>query len=544
MIEADRYDRAALARLRRTSAAWRSIEEEGRRLIPGFETLLDDLFCALFKLNVLPRPGQTAGATPSLTRRILAGLMAGAPYEALRLHTPLDEGRSGLGAVLLAEGVVRALREERVLTSGDLLDLWRLAEAEEEASEREAEAEVARELERSVGVEAGDAEASDGPKARDQGTCEPAGVEEKSEPKRPAAPLQQRAFRDAARAAHDAAHAAAGRRVQRVRRVEESLARVGGRLDRTLLAAAARAATRVQDLPDALAAWGRGLGAGAPQDAGASVDLGRRLADNPKLKRLVRVFGRVRDEALAVRRRVVDRADQELHEIAPIASLEDLSRLVPRELLALSHPLLRRDFQRRLLEGELSSYRLRGDDARGRGEGIICLDVSSSMSGEKELWAKAVALTFVELARRKRRRCHVICFSSDAASLRQFDMNPRTPYEVSLARTLDLAEHSPGGGTDFVPPLEAACALLPRREHRRSDVVLITDGECEVLPEWREAFRERKRKLNFALYAILVDIASSRSRTLEELADRIARVSDLEADTGALFIGTRRSRAR
>jgi uncharacterized protein with von Willebrand factor type A (vWA) domain len=518
IVESDRYDRAAIARLRRTSEAWREVEAEGGRLVPGFGALLDDLFCALFKMNVLVLPSGQTPASTAFARRILASVLAGPAYQALRLHTLLDEARAGLGAVLLAEGLVRALREERVLTSGDLLDLWRLAEAEEEAAEKEAEGDVAREVEESSRTEGEEPDADAAPAEEGDDASE---------------------LRDAARAIRSAARGAAGHREQKRKQVEESLDRVGSRLDRSLLGAAAKAATKVQDLPDALASWGRGLGAGAPKDAGASVDLGRRLADNPKLKRLAKIFGRVRDEALAARRRVLDRADQEMHEIGPIATLEDLSRLVPRELVALSHPLLRRDFQRRLLEGELLTYRLRGVDARGRGSVVVCLDVSSSMSGDKEIWAKAVALTFVELARRGRRRSHVICFSSDASSLREFDMNPRTPYEVSLARTLDLAEHFTGGGTDFVPPLEAASALIGTREHRKSDVVLITDGESQVTPAWQDEFLKRKRKRNFSLYSILVDVRSSRTETIDALSDRVSRVSDLEADTRDLFVRRR-----
>lgn len=521
IVESDRYDRSAIARLRRTSASWGEIETEGGKLVPGFGAVLDDLFCSLFKLNVLLLPASATPASTAFARRILASVLAGPAYQALRLHTLLDEARAGLGAVLLAEGVVRALREERVLTSGDLLDLWRLAEAEEEAEERKAEEDVAREL------ESGSREEADLP--------DPDATPTDLDTTRP----PDRELRDAARAVRSAARGAAGQREQKRKQVEESLDRVGSRLDRSLLRAAAAAATKVQDLPDALSSWGRGLGAGAPRDAGASVDLGRRLADNPKLKRLAKIFGRVRDEALAARRRVLDRADQEMHEIGPLATLEDLSRLVPRELVALSHPLLRRDFQRRLLEGELLTYRLRGIDARGRGSVVVCLDLSSSMSGDKEIWAKAVTLTFVELARRGRRRCHVICFSSDASSLREFDMNPRTSYEVSLARTLDLAEHFSGGGTDFVPPLEAASALIGTREHRKSDVVLITDGESQVSPAWQAEFLQRKRKQNFSLYSILVDVRSSRTDTIDALSDRVSRVSDLEGDTRELFVRRR-----
>ena len=70
---------------------------------------------------------------------------------------------------------------------------------------------------------------------------------------------------------------------------------------------------------------------------------------------------------------------------------------------------------------------------------------------------------------------------------------------------------------------------------RRGDIVLITDGECEVDPEWRERFLELKRKKNFALYSILIDVASARTETVRALSDRVSLVSDLRADTRHLF---------
>jgi uncharacterized protein with von Willebrand factor type A (vWA) domain len=172
----------------------------------------------------------------------------------------------------------------------------------------------------------------------------------------------------------------------------------------------------------------------------------------------------------------------------------------------------------------------------------VCLDTSSSMAGEKELWSKAVALTFVELARRKRRRCHVVCFSSGERGLRHFEMNPGSSWSVALERTLDLAEHFSGGGTDFRPPLDTAARLLTERDMRRGDLVLITDGECEVDAAWRADFLARKRKRNFALYSILIDVRDVQTETVRALSDRVSLVSDLRADTRQLFAEPKRRR--
>lgn len=575
VVECDGYDRAAIVRLRRGSNAWRALDEDGAKLVPHFPALVEDLFCALFKMNVLQRPAVDVAASAAFNRRVLAGVLAGPAYPVLRLHTVLDEARAGLGAVLIGEAVLRALRNDRVLTSGDLLDLWNLEREGEAAREAEEEAEVGRELadearaaspardaaadreqEDAPAVDQGapddpdgdepaaedDAPADDAPLAEDEGEPADGEPDPGAERRRRATRAGARALRAAADKARLTARGVAAQREQKRRRVEASFARVEKKLDQKLLGAAAEAASKVADLNESLQAWGRGIGAGGPRDPGQSIDLGRRLADNQKMRRLFGVFGRMRDQALSARKRVLDRTDDELHEVRPGRGLEDLGRLIPHELVALSHPVLRRDFQRRLLDGGLLTYALRGTDQRGHGPLVVCLDTSSSMAGEKEIWSKAVALTFVELARRKRRRCHVVCFSSGEKGLRHFEMNPGSSWSVALERTLDLAEHFSGGGTDFRPPLDAAARLLGERALRRGDLVLITDGECEVDAEWRASFLERKRKRNFALYSILIDVRSVQTETVRALSDRVSLVSDLRADTRDLFSEPRRRR--
>ncbi len=558
-VESDLYDRAAIARLRAASGAWQKLDEEGGRLIPHFAALLDDVFCALFKYNVVSFGPEVTVPSVALNRTVISELIEGRAYPALRPQTLLDEARAGLATVSIGESLLKALREDRVLTAGDLLDLWSLSQEEENVREAQERADVAEDL--ASEQEAAVAEKEEAPEAQDEAAGEPpdrfeldesgdergppeletAGGEpgEEGAPEDPGedgdgAEVEPTAMRRAAKKAKRAARVATAQQRQKQRHVDGGLDRVRDRLEKSILGAAAQAATKVQDLPQALSSWGRGLGAEGKLNAGQQIDLGRRLADNPKLQRLAKVFGRMRENALSVRRKVLDRADQEMFEVGRHRSLDDIARLVPHELVALTHPLLKRDFRRRLLDGGLLTYSLKGVDSHGHGPIVVCLDTSSSMSGDKEIWSKAVTLTFVEIARRQRRRCHVVCFA-DAAALKEFDMNPRTNWQVALDETLDLAEHFSGGGTDFMAPLDAAVAKLSTREMKRADVVLITDGECSVDPEWREEFHRAKKKKNFSLYAILVDRGSARSDTVDDLADRISRISELTEDGREIF---------
>ncbi len=242
----------------------------------------------------------------------------------------------------------------------------------------------------------------------------------------------------------------------------------------------------------------------------------------------------MRQQALALRRSTLERASDEVFDVELGRTLD---RLLPPELLALRHPLLRRDLLRRMAEGQLLSYRLRGVDERGRGPMIVCLDGSSSMAGEKEIWSKAVALTLLEIARRQRRLFRFVCFSSPDTPLFTLDLNPRDHHLVREDRALDVAEYFPGGGTDFETPLDAAATTLAEARYRRGDIVLITDGECRVSPEWLVRFRREKKRLGFSLFSVLIDVGPASAATLAELSDRVTSVSQLhDAAARELFI--------
>ena len=142
-------------------------------------------------------------------------------------------------------------------------------------------------------------------------------------------------------------------------------------------------------------------------------------------------------------------------------------------------------------------YRLRGDDERGRGPMVVCLDARASMAGDKEIWSKAVALTLLDVARRERRRFRAILFLFSQTGLYTLDLNRGERWASDLDRALDLADYFAGGGTDFEQPLDAAVDCLGSSRLRRGDVVLITDGECRVGDEWKQRFlAEKKRRIS------------------------------------------------
>ncbi len=483
-IESDAYDRSAFADLVAESPSLAALVETGRVLVPHFRELLEDVFCLLFKLNPAWRTADQVAPSAALGGALLAGLRDHPLVEHVRTETQLDEAQAGLGTVLIGEELLRLLKREDILARGDLLDLWDLDRQEDELRRR------AEEL--SAIEEAGDA--------------------------------SERERDETARAAE----VAAAMLRQKAHRVGARLAEMPARAKSALPAATAGLQRQLAESRNHAQRWGAGVGAGGRVSAGRRIELGKRLATNPKLKRLGALVGRMRQLALALRSRTTERPSDEVFAIELAGTIE---RLLPPELLAVRHPVLRRDFARRLVEGRLLSYHLRGVDERGRGPMIVCLDGSSSMAGDKEVWGKAVALTLLEIARRQRRLFRFVCFASKEAPLYRLDLNPREHHAVQVDRTLDLAEYFPGGGTAFEAPIDAALATLAEARYRRGDVILITDGECRVSPEWLAHFRREKARLEFSLFSILIDVGgTSDAETLRELSDRLTSVSQLTDD--------------
>ncbi len=499
-LASDRYDRKVWAELTNSGRAVRDLIETGSRLVPHFDALLCDLFVGLFKLNLVWMKPDAVRQSARLNRAILETLLPSPGFQALRLRTELEEDKAAIGALALADSVLEKIRQERLVGRSEMLDLWDLARQEEELSER---AEVLKSTLEGI---------TEGEPAEGEAAKSPEG---------------QRT-REFAEAAERAVQISEAKLQQKVRRFEEQLTHSDQSALVRLQLETHRLVEQIEQAAQDAHDFGREFGQGGRLSAAERLELGRRLARNKKIGELARMVGRLKLEARALRRRVLDRGISEAYDIEQGA---DLGRLIPSELLALDHPVLMRDFSRRLLEGALLQYQLRADEQKGRGPMVVCIDVSSSMEGEKELWSKAVGLTLMDLARRGRRLFRAVLFSSGERALKVLDLNRERRYEPDLGKVLELAEYFPGGGTEFERPLEAALTLLGEKRLKRGDVVIITDGQADVTPAWRERFRRLKEELQFSLFAVLVDVGASSVATLADLADRITTVKRLTVES-------------
>jgi uncharacterized protein with von Willebrand factor type A (vWA) domain len=501
-IAADRYDRRMWSEILATAPALRDLVEAGDAIAPHFSALIADLFAALYKMNVRWNVRDDVRRAAALNRTILDSLIGSAPFEVLRLKTALEEDRSAIGAMVMGGQALDSIRAGRLANERELRDLWDLANQEDDLGVR---ADTVKAMQEMIDRAGGDDLAGD--------------AEEKIDP----ASAQKMA-----EAAERAAKVSEARLNQKSRYFESDLEH----RDRTELSRmksrAAALADEIERAADDAHDFSREFGQGARMNAGARLDLGARLAKNRKLGELARMVGRMKLDARAIRRRSFDRGAAQTYDIERGA---EIGRLVASELLSIHHPALRRDFNRRILESSLLQYRIRDDEERGRGPMFVCIDVSGSMAGDKELWAKAVGLTLMDIARRGRRLFRAVLFSSGGDTMRVIDLNRERRYEPDVAKVIEMAEYFAGGGTDFEQPLDTAIDLLETKGKRRGDIVIITDGECRVSPEWLAAMNEKRDALDFKIFAVLVDVGASELESVAQFADQVTSVRSLTDDS-------------
>ncbi len=491
-IESDSYDRHVFQSIRDGAPSLLALEEGGSTFLPHFPSLLQDIFCLLFKYNVLYLKDHEVIPSALFNRILLNALQQGEHYKILRELTLLDEPKAGLCTLLLGEKILGLLRSEKVLNRRDMIDLWDVNKQEEILEEKRDQLEDAEEL------------------------------SEQELPKKAQRNLKK--AKDKIESEFDGAEALLR---QKANRLKEEFQQMEKQAASRFQAEAIKVAQQLEDTAEEAEQWSLTLGSGYRSPPGRQLELGKRLAGNEKLKKLARMVGRMKFHALALRKKVFERSSEEILEVERGDSLH---RLLPHELLMLHHPVLRKDFSRRFLDQELLQYSLRGIEEKGKGPMVVCLDGSSSMAGDKEVWSKAVTLTLLEIARRQRRFFRSICFSSGETPLQILDMNPKERYEVEMEKVMDLAEFFPGGGTDFEKPLDAALDCLKNSRYKKGDVVFITDGECQVGEDWAQNFRKEKDRLGFSLFSILIDVGQSSFGTLKEFSDKITTIQQLTGD--------------
>lgn len=186
-------------------------------------------------------------------------------------------------------------------------------------------------------------------------------------------------------------------------------------------------------------------------------------------------------------------------------------------------------------------YKLKGQDKVAKGGIYVVEDGSGSMWGDREVWAKAVSLALMHIARAQGRKFMGIHFSSPG-EMKSFDFDTKTgeadtiygkkkEHLDPLEAVLQWAEIFFGGGTELMGPMSLTLDQLEKEFAEegavKGDIVVITDGEVGVSSDWMEKFKERQEALGFKVWAFAI-LTPRNTEPLFTLADgKVTTITDL-----------------
>ncbi len=259
---------------------------------------------------------------------------------------------------------------------------------------------------------------------------------------------------------------------------------------------------------------------------GVAVELARRVASSPTLKRIVELAGRLTMTARAKR---ATRSEYARSEIVGVEQTGNIARILPCEMMGLSSPLGTAALYRKLIERSALGYKMAGKEREAKGPIVVVLDQSWSMNADdKDAWAKAVALALLDAAKSDGRAFGVVLYNGGVIDARLFpnakDVDPR--------QLLDLLSLTPAGGTSFEPAIRQALDWIETAHaFGKADVVHITDGESSLEGSlWAKA---RATRIGAHLYGIAIG-ASASSYVLGMWSDEVVAISDVSSDTAAV----------
>lgn len=276
--------------------------------------------------------------------------------------------------------------------------------------------------------------------------------------------------------------------------------------------------------------WGDEEGYLRPKDPKESLQIQKILIKKPNIMKIAQLAGKFHSLLCLKQRQKVYYMQEE---ITDIHQSNEINRMIPNEFINLAIPELMPIFYQRLTNQSLLTYELSGMDSKGEGPIVICIDISGSMGGDRDTWAKAVAIALIQLAKKDSRDAIVIPF--DSSVHKSFDF-PSDNFQ--LKTLVQMAGYFTGGGTNFDPPITEAMDYIQKKDRfKDADIIFISDGDGQLSIELKEEFKTFKDASNCSMYSIIIgEEFDFIHHSLKELSNLFLPVKELtEEVAGDLF---------
>lgn len=250
--------------------------------------------------------------------------------------------------------------------------------------------------------------------------------------------------------------------------------------------------------------------------------LAKKLQTNPGLKELARRLGALR-QAWADRKRS-RRAQSSYSDIVGAKFSDAVTQAFPAEIALAASPKGRALFalkysQKTLLTKDYEAKIKELD----KGPVIMYIDISGSMSGESELWSKAITYVVAEECLKQKRATHIHLFDTVVQKSIYLD-STRTDNEKLLNFVMTWTTR---GGTSFCAVIDHALNKVNTVE--KADILMITDGNAEVSDPFIRRLRAFKDTHGVQWSSFCI---GKKAKVLKEFSDFVHTV-DVTDDPGS-----------
>ena len=485
---------------------------EGEALLPTFKYLHEDIFMSLYQYNAEVLPPEQMHIQSWMNRNILSKLVNTPVYITLRKTCRCDLFNAGIGTEIIGKQAIEILKQEME----KIKDFEKKKDALEKLIEQEEKmdslAEDLDEMEELL------------EEMRMQGNDSGDEYDELMENYNNGQISLQEARALAEQMSEECE--------ELVETTDDLVENVVVQMDNSIV----DATSEVQQVSDYVQAWGLGEGSDVKVPFGIKRSALERIRNSDYLKKFTDMIGKYKECAVTEQKKKVKASAIEIKSVKVGDKIEDA---LPSDKLNLCNEITKKDFYRRMTQGQLMSYDKESQKQKNKGPIIVCIDQSGSMSGDKDMWAKALAVGILEVAQLQKREFACIPYDHSCRKITIIHKD-----EISPDKIIGIAEERATGGTDFEKPLKEASKLIEDSNFKEADIVFITDGDCCVSDNFRRQFKQLKEDKEFRTMGVLVDYGHTTRTTLDDFCDSVTTVSkiadakDANSDVNKMIFGT------
>lgn len=226
---------------------------------------------------------------------------------------------------------------------------------------------------------------------------------------------------------------------------------------------------------------------------------------DPALVEIARKMGRSGSNDMVVKGRFMHASKSDIN---GIMTGDDLNSLLPEEVAMLALPETERVFYQRYVQKQLQMFSSASSSTKPRekkkGAIYICIDTSSSMSGEPETTAKKLALSIALIAQREQRPVFMVNYSHTLSFFVITDLRGQRRRLMSFLST------SYSGGNDenklfrflFGSLRTSPAYSRYAKDFEGADLLMVSDFQWDVIPKEIKTLLDKGREGGMRFHAL------------------------------------------